>query len=852
MTAALRQLWRYPAFSALAILVLALGIGANATIFGFIDALMLQSLKVERPQDLVGVFDQNKLKEREYRGISYPNYQDLRAALKHPESLAAFNLSLLGLTEREQTKRVFAGLATSNFFQVMGAPLALGRGFEKADDVSATASPSLVLSYPLWQRMGGDAAVLGRTLIVNGQSFTVVGVTRAGFTGTSAIISPEFWVPIGLTDLLADLVSAETGRKLDDRASHRLMLQYRLAPGQTIESLNAELAVLSAQLEAAHPAENRDRRWVASKRSLLSVSTSPGTNESLAPVALLLFSMSGAVLLIASLNLANMLLARASSRRKEFAVRAALGAGRGILVRQLLTECVLLALLGGAFGLVVAMLANQALISALGHAVPFSIALEVRPNLSIFAATFGFCLLATVLAALGPALKASRTDVVHDLKENAADDRGSVLRGLRSVFAPRNALVIAQVALSLALLSAAGMFVRSAASAAKADPGFSVGTGALIEIDPGLVGYDEKGGREVLARLVSRLAGVPGVRSVSHASAVPFGVIRFDRALRVVGEGGPAKEAISAPFTVVGPNYFETVGLPVIRGRGFNSAEMEPSDANTSIILDEVLARRLFADREPLGQTVEMVRQTVDNDGEQGGGVRAQVGTGAEPRRTYTVVGIVPPLRFSLFDNGRGGASFVPAGATYMALSMLHVQTAPEAGSEAEVKLLQTLRREIAAVDPRLPVLSLKTLRSHYADNFEAWLLKLGARAFSVFGLAALFLAVVGLYGVKSYVVARRAREIGIRMALGAGRSSVLGLILREGLLLIALGVAVGLPLAIGVGQILSSTLYGVSAFDPLALGLLPLLLCAVAAVASYLPALRATRIDPARALRGD
>lgn len=852
MTAAFRQLWRYPGFSALAVLVLALGIGANAAIFGFVDAIMLQSLKVERPQDLVGVFDQNKLREKEYRGISYPNYKDLRAGLKNPNSIAAFNLSLLGVTEREQTRRVFAGIATSNFFQVMGAPIALGRGFTAADDETSTASTSLILSDALWRKKGADPGVLGTTMIVNGQPFTIVGVARAGFTGTSAMIGPEFWVPIGLADRLADIVADDVGRRLNERSSHRLMAQYRLVPGQTTESLNAELAVLSAQLVTAHPAENKDRRWVAARRSTLSVSTAPGTDEGFGPLALLLFSMSGAVLLIASLNLANMLLARGASRRKEFAVRAALGAGRGVIVRQLLSECIILALVGGSLGLLVALAANQLLLTELGRSVPFSIALQIAPNFSIFAATLGFCVLATFLAALGPALKASRADIVHDLKENASDDKGSVLRGFRSVLAPRNALVIAQVALSLALLAAAGMFVRSATKAATADPGFTANNGALLEIDPGLIGLDEKAGRELVSRVVTRLSSVPGVRSASFASAVPFGVIRFERGVEVVGEGGPAKEPVSAPYTIVGPNYFQTLGLPVIRGRAFTTGEMEQSDASSVVILDEVLARRLFGEAEPLGQSIELPRISADRDDDSGGGVRAQARTGQEPRKVFTVVGIVPPVRFSLFGSDRGGATFVPAGSSYQALAMLHVQLATEPGSEAEAKLLQTLRREIAAVDPKLPVLAVKTLRAHFSDSFEAWTLTIGAKVFSLFGLAALFLAVIGLYGVKSYVVARREREIGIRMALGANRGVVLQMILREGLILIGLGVLVGYPLALGAGKVLSNTLYGVNAFDPLALVVLPLILCSVAAIASYLPALRATRIEPARALRGD
>ncbi len=852
MKQALRQLWLRPGFSALAILVLALGIGANAAIFGLLDAIIFKPLPIEEPSAIVGLYDGEKVKKTGYRAISFPNYQSIRERVTTLSGLACYNLTMVGLTEGESTRRIFGAVVTANYFSVMGAPIVQGRGFRPGDDEPAKAAQTAVMSYACWKRLGSDPSILGREVTINGKAFTVIGVAREGFTGTSVLFGPDFWMPIGLFNTISDDMLSEERKELLDRTNHRLLAVGRVAKGRSIAEVNTELAVLSAQLESAFPGANKDRLFSVTPVSRISISTSP-SEDPLGPIGFLLFAMSGIVLLVACLNLANMLLARGAARRKEIAIRIALGAQRGAVVRQLLSEGLLLSLLGGLVGLLVAIAANKVLISQLAAAVPFTISLDLAPRAAIFFATFGFCVLATLLAALGPALKTSRTDVVTDLKDNAGDDRGSLLRGFRSLLASRNLLVIAQVALSLALLTVAGLFTRGALKAAQAGPGFKVPSGAVIEVDPGLLGYDETRGRDIYARLLERLAAVPGVRAVSATGSVPFSEFTLMRGFRATSSGGkPLAEAINAHYRIISSDYFTSVGLTLLRGRAFTAAEMPQSNSTTVVIIDEALAKKLWPGEDPIGRQLEIVRPDRNADAEGGPRMERSPKDNRATNRPLTVIGIAPNVRNDLFEKSSPGVCYLPLGADYQSQSSLHVLLATPPGSEAEGAMLQTLRREVRAVDERLPVLKLKTLRGFFADSIALWFLRAGAVIFCFFGGTALFLAVIGLYGVKSYVVSRRTREIGIRMALGAAHSSILRMILREGVLLTLVGVAVGLPIALFAGQLLNSVLFEVSGFDPVVLTVVPLVLAAVAAFASWIPARRATRINPMIALRAE
>ena len=847
-----RQLARTPGFTALALLVLALGIGANAAIFTALNAVAFRPLRVERPQDLVALYSGDKIKKSGYRSFSYPNYRDLRDRATTFSGIAAHNLAMVGLTEGEGTRRIIADVVTSNYFNVMGAPLALGRTFRPEDEDPAQVTPTVILSHLFWKRQGADPGMVGKTLALNGRTFTIIGVARQGFSGTSVLFGPDVWVPLGMYDTLSTGIMNEADTKLADRRSHKLIPIARLAPGRTLAEANAELAVLSAQLETAFPEENKDRAVTASSVPRASVTTSP-SQEGFGGVAVLLFAMSGVVLLIACLNVANMLLARGAARRKEFAIRLALGGQRSHVVRQLLGEGFVLALGGGVLGFLLAAWANQLLLKSVTMIFPITIALDVTPDPSGFVATFFFCLLATLLAAFGPAWKSTRSDLVTDLKDQAGEDRGGAMHGWRSFFAPRNLLVVVQVALSLALLTVAGLFTRSAVRATTANPGFHVESGAVIDLDPGLIGYDESKGRDFFDRLVPRLAALPGVEAVSLAGEVPFGEITLDREVRAASTDGKATAApISAHYNIIGPDYFKAVGQTLLRGRIFNQSEIPRGEAAQVTIVDEALATKLWPGQDPVGRYLEIVQEK--STPSDGGGLRIERSPkdGSALNRTLLVVGVAPTIRHNLFEEAPEGTVYVPFGFDYQSSLSIHVKQNARSGSDAETAGLRAIRAAIRDVDANVPVLRFKTLRQFFDDSFGLWATRIGAFIFAAFGVAALFLAVVGLYGVKSYVVSRRTREIGIRMALGADHGKLVWLIVKQGLQLTLIGVALGTPLALLAGKVMSAGLYQVSAFDPIVLIVVPLLLLAVAFVASWIPARRATRINPVQALRAE
>ena len=569
----------------------------------------------------------------------------------------------------------------------------------------------------------------------------------------------------------------------------------------------------------------------------------------------MLLGMAIVVLLVACLNLANMLLARGTARRKEIAIRLALGGSRFRIVRQLLTEGFVLALLGGACGLVLGLWSSDLLVASLGKMLPLDIVWLAGPNFSILAATFAFCVVGTLGFALGPALKLSRSAVVADLKEQAGED---VVRR-RWRFLPRNPLVVAQIAFSLALLTAAALFIRGAGKAASVDTGLTPGASFLLETDASLAGYDQKRAQDLYRNLEERLAALPAVEHTSVSATVPFGMISLSRNVQRAGvqpapDAKPATAAeglaFSAAWNSVGADYFATVGLPVTRGRAFNQAEATQSGGPMVAIIDEVLAKKLWPEGDALGQRIQYASDNAPrakNDS-RSVGMTGDL-SGETGKETIEIVGIVPTTKQGLFEKDPHGQIYLPFARGFQSnVSFIVRFRSLPAGSEASTADL--LRRTVREVDPALPVLSLKSFSQHLDSNFQLWVVRAGAAMFSVFGGLALGLAVVGLYGVKAYSVARRTREIGIRMALGAQPGIVLRMIMREGSIMLLSGIVLGLLLAAGTGKILSGMLYEVGALDPVAFTFAPLTLAIAALFATWLPARRATRISPMAALR--
>lgn len=841
----LRLLLKTPGFTLTAILVLALGIGANSAVFTITNELMLRPIEGPGAQGrVVGVYSHDTTRPDSYRGFSYPAFQDLRQRSDLFAHVAAFDMALVGLGEGESTRRTFAGIVSSEYFAVLGAKLQAGRTFTPEEERPDSQAAVAVVSQQYWKSRGSDPNLVGQTVRVNTRPFTIIGITPSGFTSTSSLIAPEVWLPIGARNLVANDFTAgdERGRPITDRRNTALMIYGRLKPGITLEAATAPLAAFSKQLQQQFPAENKNQLLTVAPLSRTSISTSPQTDGDMATTFLILMAMAGVVLLIASLNLANMMLARGSARRKEIAMRLALGAGRGQIIRQLLTEGFALSLVGGIFGLLIGYWGVSWLATSLVPVSPVPIAFRAAPDLRVLAATLGFCTLSTLIFGLGPAFKLSRASVVNELKEQAGEAPGG-----RRWFAGRNVLVGAQIALSLGLLTAAGLFVRGALKAGEADPGYRLDGQVLAAVDASLAGYDEVRTRATYKRLSDRLRALPGVQSVSPASVVAFGGFSEGRAVEKAG-AQPGKDGRivgkSAMFYAVGADYFKTLGLKVLRGREFSIAEEQDAGAPPVAIIDEPLAKTLFPGQDPLGQLVQMVES-----GEPVAGNGIVANTAPQAKVLYEVVGVAPGLRHDMFDKSPVAHIYLPLGSSFRNGISFHVRAASMKPG-ADAALLQAVRQEIRAVDERLPVLTLQTLTEFRDKSIFYWIVKVGANIFSVFGGVAFFLAVVGLYAVKAYMVARRTREIGIRMALGSTPGGVLALVLKEGLGLTLAGLAVGVLFSLGAGQAVGSMLYEVSRFDPLVFVSAPLLLGLASLAACYLPARRATRVPPMVALR--
>ncbi|HEY4301700.1 MAG TPA: ABC transporter permease [Candidatus Didemnitutus sp.] len=855
---AIRLLARAPGFTCAAVAVLALGIGVNTAIFSVVHELAFSARPWPREKQVVQLYTQDQRDPQRFRMFSYSAYREMR---EHPgafSDLLAHNLTMVGIGEGETSRRTFAALISSNYFSTLEVPLFRGRSFTLAEEKPGSAAPVVIVGYNYWKQDGRREDLVGRTIRVNEHPFTVIGVAPEGFSGTMMLFGPELFFPMGCYDLLNNTFGADDRKALERPDAYNLVVVGRLRSGETEAGANAGLALLANQLRRRYPVEMKDQTFTCRPLPRLSTSNAPAEENSLAVMGVSLLVMAGIVLLIASLNLANMLLARSTARRKEFAVRIALGGGRGRILRQLLTEGLVLALAGGAAGFVLGTWSTGFLIRAVGAMAPVSLYFKGAANPALLAATFVFCALATVFFALGPALKLSRTDVLADLKENAGED--AVRRRWR--WMPRHPLVVAQLALSLGLLTSAGLFIRGALAAAKVETGFHADDTLLLEADASLGGYERAQALQLYRTEADRLAALPGVQSVSISAVVPFGMVSLDRAVQRAGvhpvrDAKPATAAeglaFNARWNSIGADYFPTVGLPLLRGRAFTRAETEAAGGPGVAIIDETLARRLWPEGDAIGQRIQFASH--DSPRAAGGassdrtGVNESASANAGDPPTLEVVGIAGASRWELFSDEKGGAIYVPFAQGYQGNVFFHVRSAAR-GDAAQSALMGAARREFRAAAPGVPLLSVKTFRQHLDGSIDVWIVKAGAAMFSVFGGLALALAAVGLYGVKAYAVARRTREIGIRMALGAAPRTVLAMILREGAAMIISGLALGLVLGLGLGQLVASMLYRVSPFDPVAFLVAPAVLGFVAIVACWLPARRATRVNPLTALR--
>jgi predicted permease len=829
---ALRTFAKTPGFTCVAILVLAMGIGANTAMFSIVNAVMFKPLS-GNAGELVGLYSRERERPGSYRPFSYPNYVDLRAQTGDLfDGLMAHMFAMVGESVGDTTRRTFVSVASSNYFETLGVHLAAGRPFTDAEERPGARIPVVVVGYDRWRDAGFNPAFLGSRIRVNATDFTVVGVAPPGFTGTMALVAPELWMPLGMFDDVVNDIFKNRGTGLNDRGHHALVVAGKLKTGVSQAAATERLEIIARRLEEAYPAENKDRTLQINKLSRMATSTSPQDDSGPAVGSALLMALAGVVLLIACLNIANMLLARGTARRKEIAIRLAVGGPRHRVVRQLLTESFLLALAGSAAGLMIAFWSTRLLFGTLAPILPLAITFEPTPDANVLLAATLFAIAATVMSGVGPAMRSSRVDVVDDLKGSAAG--GMAVARVR--FTARNAMVVAQIALSLALVCTGGLFARGALKAAAANPGFEYDRLLLAGIDPAMAGYDPVRARASQRAVLERVRAMSSIDAVAVASTVPFGEFHEGQLVEPIGVAGHTPERRYPTYRIIGRDYFRALGLGMVRGREFSAVEEESGTAPRVAIVDETLARTLFPDRDPLGQLIRIPRRdgadTSGNDGEP-----------------MEIIGIAPPMRDTLFAQSAVPHLYVPSGRHFRSAINLHIRLR-DSTSTTETATLRTIRSELAQLDAQLPVLDLMPMRRFHDRSLELWAVSTGGQVVMTLGALALLLALAGVYGVKSYVVSQRTREFGIRVAVGAAPHDVLWLVLRDGLTLTGVGLAIGIPLAAAAGFGVSRMLYDVSPFDPVVFIVGPTTLAAAATLAAWIPARRATRVMPVTALR--
>jgi macrolide transport system ATP-binding/permease protein len=797
-----RLLVRRPALTAVTVTIMGLGIGANATIFSWIESVLVNPLPGVHAQDRLVVV-RGVFRGRDNLAISYPDFQDVRAAkVDGLEDLTAFRVVAMNVRTADEPMRAFGELVTPNFLRVLGVGPEAGRDLRDDEGETPGRAPVVMVSHAFWARaLNSDPAAIGRTIAINTQPFTIVGVTPQGFHGSIAGMSLDLFLPM----TMQKTVIAED--RLGDRGTGWLQVYGRLAPGATFERARAGLAVAGARLAAAFPAADAGRSLRGSRLS------EDGASALLMPVMATLMVVVAVVLLIACANVAGLLLARASERRREIAVRLAVGASRGRLIRQLLVENLMLAAAGGVAGIVLARW-TSGLLALLVPPTPYPLGFHASVSARVVVFAIAMTCVTAIVSGLLPALRGSRSDLAVALKASAPANGGGGRGRLRQ------ALVVAQVALSLLLLVCAALFLRSLVSAERMDPGYAARQGVFGSLDLLAGGYDRPRGLAFYQQALSRIGSVPGVTHASLATALPLDLgAGSDSTVEVEGYQPRKDEPMHAFYSHVGPGYFETLGIDIVEGRGITSRDT--ASQPPVLVINETMAKRYFQGRHAVGSRVRF------------GG------------RPLTVVGVARDGKYAQLTESPPSYVYMPILQTYRPDATLIVRTAGE-----PFDVLPAVQRELHALDPALPLFDVRTIAEH--RRISVFLPKMASTLLGVFGGLALMLAVVGLYGVVAYSVSQRTREIGVRVALGATRRDILSLVVRQGLHLAAAGAAIGLLLAWLAAGAVRAQLVGIPARDPITFMTTAALLLIVAVCACAVPARRAAGLDPVSALRNE
>ena len=825
---ALRGLRRSPLFAGVAILSLALGIGANAAIFRLIDQILLRQLPVRAPEELVMLHQQgtNMGSNMGSRMHSYPLYRDLQQKAEPLSQVLCRRVVPVSVSVDRQTERVEAELVSGNYFTMLGVGAAIGRVFNSRDDDQVyLGHPVVVLSYGYWaSHFARDPGVVGRKIRVNDYPMTIVGVSAEGFTGLDPSRSPQVRVPI----LMQPVVMPEvTWLRMDDRRARWVQVFGRLKAGYSLESARTPLQGLFTQVRGYEMTLPAAKDWSAYDRAefmkgrLLgtpaAVGYSPLRND-VSVALVVLMCMVGLVLLIACANVANLLIARGFARQKEIAVRLSLGASRGCLVRELLVESVVLSVAGGVLGLGVAFALTRGLL-ALAPSQGQPLLLSASPDLRVFVFTLALAFATGIVFGLLPAIRASRPDPWATLKDTA----GAVAGGGGSLFL-RKGLVVAQVALSFLLLVGAGLFVRSLQNLKATDTGVEVENLVAFELAPALSGYDDERATRFYTELLDRLRSAPGVKSAAFATVPILAGDEWDSSMAVEGHQAKDGEDMQMFMNMVSPGYFETMKVPLLEGRDFRPGDAVEFEQVRVAIVNRRFADHFFPGRSAIGKRIGW-------------------GGGPGTKLTIEIVGVVGN---ALYEGPREGVHrqvFIPNWGKNGAV--FYLRTLTPSGSVNSLA-----RNEVRRLDAGIPVYNMKTLEAQIDETLLTD--RLIAMLSAGFGLLATLLASIGLYGVMAFLVARRTKELGIRLALGAQAGRVTWMVMREVLLLLIVGLAVGVPASLALGRYVSGQLFGVRPHDPAIAALTVLLLALVSAAAGMIPARRASRIDPILALRAE
>jgi len=804
----LRTLRGSPGFTAAVVLSLALGIGVNTAVFSWIDAALLRPLPIAEPERVVSVHTVLS-SSPDYLTVSYRNFLDYRENQEVFSDLVVYRPARFSLLSGSEPELLDGQLVTASYFEMLGLRPAAGRFFMPEEDVVPGRFPVVVLGNGLWhRRFDANPDMIGKQIVLNGRQFTVIGVAPEGFRGARVLEPAELWVPLMM---YKEVLPGRMGQLFDLRRSIILFCLGRLKPGVGIGQAETAMKAVAHRLEEEYPEDNRGRSLALLPIQRFTIS--PNYRGSYELAGAVLMAIVGLVLLTACANVANLLLARWLGRRKEVAIRLALGASRPVLLRQLLTESLTLSLLGGAAGLLVAALVSRVLWLSRPANVPASLEVGLNPRVLVF--TVILSIVTGLLFGVAPALQSSRPDLVSALRNQAALP---VRQGGR--LGMRDLLVIIQIAVSLLSLIGAGVFLESAQAAERIDVGFESKRMMLLSFDVGAQGYDEPRGEQLYRQAIERVEALPGVRSAAVAEyAVLLGDVGLRRTVIVEGrEPPPGETGFLVQINGVSERYFETVGVPIVRGRGFTAADRQGT--KLVAVVNERMAAHLWPGQSPLGRQFRFLT--------------------AGP---FEVVGVAKNSKYGFLSEKTPLYLYLPIAQSYGSEATLHVRTAGDPRG-----VIGSVRQTVQEIDPRLPLVDVRTVTRVLDDAL--WAPRTAARLLTTFGILSLVLAGIGIYGVMSYLVRQGRREIAIRMAVGAQRGDVLWHVIGRGMGAVAAGVAAGLLIAFALVRTVAALLYGTAPVDPVVWGAAAVLLSAVALAATFLPARRAAAIDPILVLR--